>query len=577
MPGKFFSKFSSRTRLITFAIVAVMLPTTVLSVIQYNSLADLEQKTKVAVRENLNQILQGISRQVMEHFKKVAKESLIAVEEMNPRPENADILEKHFASVKQAHKEIDRIFLVCDCTCDGEEFALLHSSEGSRRIGMADFKKSAELRSITDAYQRAVSTRPRYDSVRGLLFDQSFCGSVSAKCNSLQTAVFYPLTRSDSEPPYGFVGAIVDSNYLKETFFPKVIPEMLQCPINGAGDNALEFALYVYDENGQTVLAHNIGSGQPEAKTWFAPLFPKWKLAIGYKNTTVEALAKDNFQKSLMLSLFVLSLLILGIILILRATSREMKLAHAKSTFVSNVSHELKTPLALIRLFAETLELGRVKNQEKAQEYYRIINNESRRLTQLINNILDFSKIEAGRKEYEFAEADIAEVVEDVLRSYEYQITSAGFKLITDIQHDTPAVLIDQDAISQALLNLLNNAVKYSDEVKEISVRVRARDDQVAIEVADSGIGIPRSEQEKVFEKFYRVSSGLVHNTRGTGLGLALVKHIVEAHHGQILLDSAPGKGSRFTMLIPVSGSARADREIRLGSGGYAVAENPNS
>ncbi|MEW6210596.1 MAG: HAMP domain-containing sensor histidine kinase [Acidobacteriota bacterium] len=577
MPGKFFSRFSSRTRLIAFAIVAVMLPTTVLSVIQYNSLADLEQKTKVAVRENLSQILQGISRQVAEHFKMLAKESLISVEGMNPGPGNADVLENHFASIKQKHKEIDRIFLVCDCTCDGEEFALMYSSEGSRRIAMADFKKNAEMRTITDAYQRAVSARPRYDSVRGLLYDQSFCGTVTSRCSSLQTTVFYPLARSDAEPPYGFVGMALDSNYLKETVFPRAVPEMLQCPLNGAGELAPELALYVFDENGETVLTHNTGSGQPEAKAWFAPLFPKWKLAIGYKNTTVEALAKDNFQKSLMLSLFVLSLLILGIILILRATSREMKLAHAKSTFVSNVSHELKTPLALIRLFAETLELGRVRNQEKAQEYYRIINNESRRLTQLINNILDFSKIEAGRKEYEFAEADIAEVVEEVLRSYEYQITSAGFKLITDIEHDTPAVMIDQDAISQALLNLLNNAVKYSDEVKEISVRVRKRDGHVAVEVADRGIGIPRSEHEKVFEKFYRVSTGLVHNTKGTGLGLALVKHIVEAHRGQILLDSAPGKGSRFTMLIPAGGSARADREIRLGSGGYAVAENPNS
>src|ERR1051325_8410481 len=189
-----------------------------------------------------------------------------------------------------------------------------------------------------------------------------------------------------------------------------------------------------------------------------------------------------------MLTLFVLSLLILGIILTLRATAREMKLAQAKSTFVSNVSHELKTPLALIRLFAETLELGRVKSSEKAQEYYRIINNESRRLTQLINNILDFSKIEAGRKEYELEKSDVSEVVEDVLRSYDYQIVNAGFELTTEISHDLPMVSIDRDAISQAVLNLINNAVKYSDEVKKIAVRVRGRDRFIEIEVTDSGI-----------------------------------------------------------------------------------------
>jgi signal transduction histidine kinase len=262
--------------------------------------------------------------------------------------------------------------------------------------------------------------------------------------------------------------------------------------------------------------------------------------------------------------------------LTLRATAREMKLAQAKSTFVSNVSHELKTPLALIRLFAETLELGRVKSGDKAKEYYRIINNESRRLTQLINNILDFSKIEAGRKEYEFVESDITEVVEEVIRSYEYQIINAGFELNAQIEHDLPLVSIDRDAISQAVLNLINNAVKYSDESKEITVQVRLRDRSVAIEVADKGIGIPRSEQDKIFEKFYRVSTGLVHNTKGSGLGLALVKHIVEAHDGKIIVESAPGKGSRFTMMIPVNGAVATTKEMKL-DGGYKVAKSSNN
>jgi signal transduction histidine kinase len=307
----------------------------------------------------------------------------------------------------------------------------------------------------------------------------------------------------------------------------------------------------------------------------FAPAFPQWKLALGYKNTTIEQLARGNFTKNLLLTLLLLSILILGIILTLRATSREMKLAEAKSTFVSNVSHELKTPLALIRLFAETLELGRVKSAEKAHEYHRIINSESRRLTQLINNILDFSKIEAGRKEYQFVESDVAEVVEDVLKSYDYQITSAGFELTTDIAADLPPVAIDRDAISQALLNLVNNAVKYSDDVKKISVRMRRRDGFVAIEVADHGIGIPRAEQEKIFEKFYRVSTGLVHDTKGSGLGLALVKHIVEAHKGNIQLESAPGRGSRFTMLIPANGVGAAAEPVKF-DGGYPIAEGAN-
>jgi signal transduction histidine kinase len=282
-------------------------------------------------------------------------------------------------------------------------------------------------------------------------------------------------------------------------------------------------------------------------------------------------------------------LLLTGLTLALRATTREMKLVEAKTTFVSNVSHELKTPLSMIRLFAETLELGRVRNSEEAHEYYRIINRESRRLTRLINNILDFSRIEAGRRQYHFAKTDVAEIVTEVLQSYERQMTNAGFEARTNIQTDLPPALIDHEALAQALLNLIDNAVRYSDQVKRIEVSVRLRDGDIAIEVADQGIGIPKAEHQRIFEKFYRVSTGLVHDTKGSGLGLAIVKHIVEAHRGRVAVESAPGKGSRFTILLPIvrsEATEAAPEPLNPGAtintstdstGGYNVAENPHN
>jgi signal transduction histidine kinase len=250
-----------------------------------------------------------------------------------------------------------------------------------------------------------------------------------------------------------------------------------------------------------------------------------------------------------------------GVWLTYRNVSREMALARLKSDFVANVSHELRTPLALIRLYAETLEMGRLTNPEKPQEYYRIIREESERLTALINNILDFSRIEAGRKEYEFRETNLAELVRNTLDSYRYQIEQHGFAFQAQIAEDVPPMQVDREAIARSLLNLVNNAVKYSASEKFLGVKLYRDNGAVKIEVIDHGIGIPHSEQSKIFEKFYRAGDPLVHNTKGSGLGLSLVRHIVQAHGGEVSVESAPGKGSKFTIALPVN-AVRAPQVI---------------
>jgi signal transduction histidine kinase len=251
---------------------------------------------------------------------------------------------------------------------------------------------------------------------------------------------------------------------------------------------------------------------------------------------------------------------------------REMALARLKSDFVANVSHELRTPLSLIRLYAETLEMGRVSGEEKLGDYYCTIRKESERLTALINNILDFSRIEAGRKEYEFRETNLPQLVRTTLESYRFQIEQNGFTLENQIADDVPPVRVDREAIARSLLNLVNNAVKYSPQEKFVGVRLYRANGSVKIEVADRGIGIPRNEQAKVFEKFYRAGDPLVHNTKGSGLGLSLVRHIVEAHGGTVMLESEPGRGSTFTIVLPLEGVPAA---ASPSSNGGAAAGQP--
>jgi signal transduction histidine kinase len=275
------------------------------------------------------------------------------------------------------------------------------------------------------------------------------------------------------------------------------------------------------------------------------------RLALRYKDLSIEQDVRRWEMGTLALIGFIDLMLGAGLFLVYSNVRREAHLARLKSDFVANVSHELKTPLALIRLFAETLELGRVPTEDKARQYYRVINKESQRLTQLINNILDFSRIEAGRKEYRFAPTSVARIVSDVLEAYRFQIEQQGFELSVDVEPGLPEVEADSEALGQALLNLVNNAIKYSRETKSIALSVRRAGERVAISVADKGIGVPKAEQRKIFEKFYRGEASLVHETKGSGLGLSLVEHIMEAHGGTVEIESAPGKGSTFTLVLP--------------------------
>jgi signal transduction histidine kinase len=182
-----------------------------------------------------------------------------------------------------------------------------------------------------------------------------------------------------------------------------------------------------------------------------------------------------------------------------------------------------------------------------------VINKESQRLTTLINNILDFSRIEAGRKQYRLARTDPARVALEVVEAYRFQIEQQGFELDVQLADDLPELQLDREAISQALINLVNNAIKYSRDHKRLVVFACREGERLLLGVRDNGIGIARSELKKIFEKFYRAEDSLVHATKGSGLGLSLVKHIMEAHGGSVEVESSPGAGSTFTLAFPIT------------------------
>jgi signal transduction histidine kinase len=248
-----------------------------------------------------------------------------------------------------------------------------------------------------------------------------------------------------------------------------------------------------------------------------------------------------------------LALIGTGLVATYRLQRRESEIARLKSDFVANVSHDLKTPLSLIRMFAETLEMDRVPDEARRREYYAVLTRESERLTRLIDNVLDFSRIESGRQRYDIGHGPVEPVIHEVLESFRHPLQQQGFAVDVSIAPDLPDVPLDAEALKQALANLLDNAMKYSADRRKIAVAARRDGDGVAVEVADEGIGIPISERERIFEKFYRIGRSETQGRRGSGVGLALVKHIVEAHRGRVTVDGGPGAGSRFTLHLPAA------------------------
>lgn len=269
-----------------------------------------------------------------------------------------------------------------------------------------------------------------------------------------------------------------------------------------------------------------------------------------------------NGSGSLPIALWMAALtLVLGVAafggyLLLRDVNRDVRMNEVRSQFVASVSHELKTPLTAIRMFAETVAMGRTRDPQTNSEYLETIVSECERLARLVDNVLDFSKIEQGKKIYRFRPTRLEQVADSAARAMQFPLAQQGFRLRVSVEGEMPELQADSDAMEQAILNLLTNAMKYSGDAREIEMRLSARNGAAVIAVADHGLGISPEEQQRIFEKFYRAPSHESRLIAGTGLGLTLVAHIASAHGGRVEVESVLGSGSTFSILIPAGANA---------------------
>jgi signal transduction histidine kinase len=343
----------------------------------------------------------------------------------------------------------------------------------------------------------------------------------------------------------GFWGLLLNPEQFKANLLSPVIRQHV---------SSEDIHWIVRGRDGQAILkSDDSASGSMTVRANFAGNFPPWSLELYQQDPRLfETLLTS--RRGIYLYMFVLlaGILIFGLTLTIRIVTHELELGKMKSDFVSTVSHEFKSPLTSIRQLAEMLQAGRVPSEERRQRYYNVLLEQSERLSLLIDNILDFAKMEEGKKEFEFEMVDMGPLLEELISTIQQQVRHEGFTIQAEIDTPLPSIQVDRAAITQAITNLIDNAIKYSAGAKKIHVRGFTENQYLVIAVQDFGLGIEPEEIDKVFERFYRGGDELTRTVKGSGLGLTLVKQIVQAHRGSVHVESGPGRGSTFSIRLPL-------------------------
>jgi signal transduction histidine kinase len=561
-----------RDRSVRFAAgltVAIAIPVAVLFYFQFRSISALSQSSAVVMRQLSQETADGLTQALQDSLRAPYTRVLLRVSQPQTEPLDLAVIAPTLEQGLAAEPFVSRFYVWSNETPEHRDEVLAYDRD--THGFSADVPEGAFI------VRRVRELAPQKHAIS--LFDATIDGErvyfqaqLRWKTPARERLTsFVALRVDDDRLRHGFLPAFV-AGHLKRVEGPTGFPPLAVTILDGAGH-------VVYPTSGPAPSRYVDDRPFPlvffetELQPYIAPEDRKpevWRLRTGYGDQTIPEIiaARERPQRALMALLA--GVMALGVFFIVRAAAREVRVAEMKSSFVSSVSHDLKTPLALIQLFAETLELGRLKNTERANEYYRIINSEARKLTRLINNMLDFSRIEAGLRRYNRVPASLTELTRQVVESLDSQFRHNQFTVTVRTDGDVP-VTIDREAAEQALENLLSNAMKYSPDNREIAVVVERANGYGVVRVTDHGIGISPRLHRKIFRKFFRVQTDAGTGPQGTGLGLAIVDHVMRGHNGFVHVDSQPGRGSTFSLHFPLYAGETHGDETDTGDRGRAT------
>jgi signal transduction histidine kinase len=541
--------------------VVVAIPMAVLFYFQFKSLSDIETTSAVVLRQLSSETADSLTRSIEDYLKRPHISVLLRITQARTEPIDLPFIEPILNDALTESPFVESFFVWSEVGARANQWLVFDQSSKQLPTGALDerFREDRALgNKLLPRLRQLVDTR------RAIV---AFTETINGRPHYVQAQLRFE--GPARERMTSVVAFAVDAERLRTQFVPAVLRDWLASVQQPSGFPRLETE--VLDEDGKHIFASH-----PDRTDHFAPVdersfaiifFDKellefaapyeqhrevWGIRTSYGPQPIPEIVSASTRPQLALMIVLALAMGLGVFLVAGAAAREVRVAELKSNFVASVSHDLKTPLALIQLFAETLELGRVRTPDRALEYYRIINGEAKKLTRLIENILDFSRMEAGLRPYRLEPADLTESVKKVLSRMQTQFEQGHFSVTPRIDGHLPRVLADEGAAEQAIENLLANAMKYSGEARNIEVEMKRVNGHIAISVTDHGIGISRREQSRIFRKFYRVKQELGGGPQGTGLGLAIVDHTMRGHGGFVRVDSEPDRGSTFSLHFPI-------------------------